>query len=307
MIVAVATSLLFTASACKKQKLVKNETGEVSQDNRDTQAGIDGAVTDGNTAMSSNSLMNGRVASGAAAGDVCGASVDTTQRSQGILTLTFDGTSNCNGHIRTGKLKLTLQGYTSGKRWSDVGAVMSTEFTNYNVKRVSDNKSLTYNGVVNVTNVSGGNIVKLVLGMQPNVIHKVDGTNLSVKFDDGKISNFNLSRQYTHTYSNSIYEIKGEGTGTQNGISNIENWGTTREGDGFTSQVVEPVIWNSTCSGHKPAKGKLDIQVESKDFGLMTTLGVDASGNVVTSGCPWGYKVEWSLGNKSGSKLFKYQ
>jgi hypothetical protein len=146
----------------------------------------------------------------------------------------------------------------------------------------------------------------MVLGFQPNVVHKVEGSGIVTKFDDGKTTTSNISRQFTHTYSNNVYTVKGEGMGTRNGLSSVENWGTTREGDEFTSQVTEPVIWNSTCGAHKPVAGKLDIKVSSKDFGLITTLGVDNSGNVVSSGCPWGLKVEWTFKNKTGSKLYAY-
>ncbi len=300
----VTVSVLAVLPSCRKNKIVKNETGQVSEDNNNIQQGIDAAVVDGSNSATNNSNINGRVQ--ALAPDVCGATTDTTLRSQGIITLTFDGTSNCNGRIRSGKLRLTLQDYTSGKRWKDAGAVLRFDFIDYKVTRTADNIGLLFNGSTNLTNSSGGNVVLMVLGLQPSVIHKVDGNGLSVKFDDGKTSTFNVSRQYTHTYSNSVYQIKGEGTGNRNNLPNIENWGTTRDGDEFTSQVTDPVIWNSTCTAGKPVKGKLDIKVASKQFGLITTLGTDNSGNVVTNGCPWGLKVEWTYKNKTGSKLYAY-
>jgi len=292
-------------TSCKKNRLVKNETGEISQENTQVQSDVDGAIDDANNVVSGNNLMRGS-SSSSAAGDICGGTVDTTQRSQGVLTVTFDGVSGCNGRIRSGKLKLTLLDYASGKRWKDQNAILQVDFIEYYVKRQSDNKSLTFNGISQITNISGGHIINMVLGLQPNVIHKVTSNELKVKFDDGKTSTFNISRQYTHTYSNSVYEIKGEGMGTNNGLSNLENWGTTRDGDHFTSQVVEPVIWNSTCGANKLIKGKLDIKVDSKEFALVTTLGVNSDGTVTTSGCPWGIKVEWKYKNKTGSKLYPY-
>jgi hypothetical protein len=297
-------TLSFTQS-CKKNRLVKNETGQVSEDNSQIQQGMDAAVYDGTNAMSGNSSINGRVMN-AAAITVCGATTDTSQKAQGIITLNFDGSTICNGRIRAGMIKLTLVGYTTGTRWKTAGAVCRMDFTDYKVTRSSDSKSLVFNGTANVTNVSGGNIVLLTFGLQPNVIHKIESGAITVKFDDGKTSTCNLSRQFTYTYSNGVYQVKGEGVGSKNGLSSIENWGTTRDGDEFTSQVTQPVIWNSTCGAHKPVSGKLDIQVASKEFGLVTTLGVDNSGNVVSSGCPWGLKVEWTYKNKSGSKLYAY-
>lgn len=304
IVAVIALGMIAVLPSCRKNRIVKNETGQVSEDNSNIQQGIDAAVVDGSNSATNNAMINGRVQG--MAPDVCGATADTTLRSQGIITLNFDGTTNCNGRIRAGKIRLTLVDYTAGKRWKDVGAVLKFDFIDYKVTRSSDSKSLTFNGTSNLTNTSGGNVVLMVLGFQPNVIHRVDGTGINVKFDDGKTSTFNVSRQYTHTYSNSVYQVKGEGTGNRNSLPNIENWGTTRDGDEFTSQVTEPVIWNSTCGAGKPVAGKLDIKVASKDFGLITTLGTDNSGNVVSGGCPWGLKVEWTYKNKTGSKLYAY-
>jgi hypothetical protein len=293
--------------SCKKNRIVKNETGQVSEDNSNIQAGMDGAVDDGTKAMSDNSAISGRLDGTVAALIApCGYTVDTTQRPLGILTLNFDGTTACNGRIRAGSIKLTLQDYTLGKRWKDAGAVVRMDFTNYKVTRASDSKSITFNGTANMTNVSGGNVVLMVLGFQQNVVHKVESSNSTALFDDGKTSTFNLSRQYTHTYSNNVYQVKGEGVGTHNSLSNIENWGTTRDGDEFTSQVTQAVIWNSSCGAGKPVSGKLDIKVASKQFSLITTLGVDNAGNISTATCPWGMKVEWTYKNKTGSKLYAY-
>lgn len=304
--IVVGTAILVLPS-CRKNRLVKNETGQVSEDNSNIQAGMDAAVDDGTKAITSNSTTNGKI-DGAllAALQVCGATTDTSLKTQGILTLNFDGTTNCNGRIRSGRIKLTLQDYSNGKRWKDAGAVLRLDFTDYKVVRASDNKSLTFNGASTVTNVSGGNIILLTFAIQPNLVHKVDGSSISVKFDDGKTSTFNISRRFTYTYASGVYNLVAEGTGTKNNLSNIENWGTTRDGDEFTSQVQEVVKWNSTCGAHKPLSGKIDIQVASKEFGLTTTLGTDNSGNVVSSGCPWGLKVEWKYKNKTGSKLYAY-
>lgn len=300
-------STLLVTESCRKNKEFKNETGEVSEDNKNIQSNVDNVVNEANQVLSGSNGFSGKTENlGAYSDSLCGAEIDTSLKSQGIITLIFDGVTNCSNRIRSGKVKLTLQGFSTGARWKDVNAKLTIDYIDYKVTRVNDNKSLTFNGTNTLTNTSGGNAVLLVFGMQNQLIHDVNGNNLIVKFDDESTSTFNLSRRYTHTYSNSVYQVKGEGTGTENGISNLENWGITREGDNFTSQVVEPVIWNSTCGAHKPVEGKLEIIVDAKDFNFLTTFGVDASGNVVTSGCPWGLKVEWAYKNKTGSKLYQY-
>lgn len=298
-------------SSCKKRKEFKNETGQVSDDNSNITSSIDGSVNDVNATIAKDGNMNGRLASPAKylSDTVCGATVDATLHAQGIITLTFDGSVDCNGRKRSGTIKATLQDYATGKRWKDVGAVLRLDYTDYKVVRTSDNKSLTFNGSHTITNVSGGNSVLLILNLQQTVVHQVDGSNINVKFDDGKTAVCNISRKYTHTVTRTpqwIYTITGEGTGSHNGLNNIENWGTTRDGDDFTSQVQQAVVWNTTCTPSKPKSGKMEIKVAAKDFSFITTFGVDAGGNQVSSGCPWGFKVEWSYKNKTKDKLYPY-
>jgi hypothetical protein len=306
-----AVLVVFMLSSCSKERRAFNkEDGEVSKDNKEIQSSIDDVTNESNRILSDNSMMSGKGNENDEAlaylANQCGYTVDTTQRTQGILTVNFDGSTNCNGRIRSGKVKLTLENYTNGTRWKDVNAVLNVDYIDYKVARASDNKSLTFNGSKKVSNLSGGNAVLLILGMQPNLVHRVTGSNILVKHDDGNTSTFNLARKWTHTYSNAVYKIVGEGEGSQNGLSNVENWGTTKTGDGFTSQVLEPVVFNSTCGAHRPVSGKLEIVVENKYFSYTTTFGVDASGNVVTGTCPWGLKVEWKYKNKTGTKLFPY-
>ncbi len=294
-------------TSCKKRREFKKESGQVSEDTKNIQAGIDDCVADANTAVSNNKTINGRVLQIAAIQtNVCGASVDTTQKSQGILTVTYDGTTVCDGRKKAGTVKITLVDFVNGKRWVDAGAVLQLDYTNFKVTRTSDNKSITFNGTNTITNVNGGNLVTLYLAWQTSLIRKVEGANLTAKFDDNTQATFNLSRKYTFTFSGNVLLCSGEGEGTSNGISSLENWGTTRDGDSFTSQVVNPVKWNSNCGWPKPLEGKLDIKVAAKDFDLITTFGVDASGNAVASGCPWGLKVEWTYNNHTGNKLYQY-
>ncbi|HET6245200.1 MAG: hypothetical protein H0V01_11975 [Bacteroidetes bacterium] len=303
-VIVILSTLVFTES-CRKNKEFKKEDGAISEDNKNIQSNIDNVVNEANQVLSGS--YSGKTQIPGAYGDsICGATVDTSLRSQGIITIVFDGSTNCYNRKRSGSVKLTLQGYATGKRWSDVNAVLTIDYIDYKVTRVNDNISLTFNGTNNLTNTSGGNVITLLFGMQNQLIHDVNGSNLIVKFDDQTTSTFNISRRYTHTWTNPVYQIKGEGTGTQNNISNLENWGVTKDGDNFTSQVTEPVIWNTTCGAHKPVAGKMEIIVDAKEFSFITTIGVDASGNVVNSGCPWGLKVEWTYKNNTGSHLYQY-
>lgn len=220
----------------------------------------------------------------------------------------------CNNRKRSGSIKLTLLDFPS-KKWKDAGAVLQIDYNSYKVVRASDNKGIQFDGTHLLTNVSGGNwLTILFLPAHANLVHKVTGTDLKVTFDDGKIAKWNINRQYTYSYSMNgttpVITCAGEGLGTQNGISQLENWGTTRDGDAFTSQIVENVVWNTTCGAHAPVTGKINIKVDAKEFELTSVIGVDVSGNPVTPAvntCPYGLKVSWIWKTKTGSKIYPYQ
>ena len=72
-----------------------------------------------------------------------------------------------------------------------------------------------------------------------------------------------------------VFTCSCEGFGSNNGISNLENQGTTREGDAFTSQITEAVVWNTTCGANAGVTGKLLMKVDSKEFEITVTVGVE--------------------------------
>jgi hypothetical protein len=305
------TGLLFMAS-CKKRQAFKNEDGQTSIDNRNVQSENDNAVSDINNVISNQPLMNGRTASpsntNGVLSNICGLVVDTTGAHLGTITLNFNGTS-CNNRTRTGSIKLTIIDYASGKRWKQAGCVMKVDYINYKITRTSDGKFVMLNGTQNLTNISGGSFLALLFNLQPNLSASVTGTNLSVTFESNKTATYNIHRKFTYTWANSILKCVGEGIGTHNGLSNLENWGKTRDGDDFTSQVITPVVWNTTCGAWAPIEGQVHIKVDSKEFEVKGTFGVNSSGNVVAVGtnqCPYGWKIDWTYKNRSNSKTIGY-
>ena len=302
-------SLFFS---CKKKSEFKQEDGSTAEEVSEMQSSADAGIDDANRAVNDVGGIAGRsledLQSLQSIMAICGGTADTTQRDQGIVTVTFDGTTPCNGRIRSGTIKATLIGFSTGTRWKDANAVLQLDFTAYKVVRASDKKSWTFDGRTTNTNVSGGNLVLMWLKLQPNVVNKVEGTDLKVTFDDGKTGTFNISRQYTHTYDHTakVHTIKGEGLGSHNGISQLENWGVNRDGLAFTNKVVEPIVVNTSCALNKPIAGKFELAVEEKDFTLITTANVDQDGNPV-SACGYGYKVEWTYKGKTKHKIIAYK
>jgi hypothetical protein len=310
-VIGLSTLLFFTA--CKKKETKTEapvETPDIQSgaDSRDAQSENDAAMEDINNVIG-NSRLAGKSAESAGAagvtGDICGLTVDSVDVVNGVITFSYTGVT-CFNRTRTGVIKLTLQGLN---KWKNVGSIIKVEYKNYKVVRASDKKSVTLNGIQFLTNVSGGTWWDLViLKTKTNLVSTVTGTNLNVTFEDNKTAVYNMNRRITYTYPGNIVTVKAEGIGSSAGINDLENFGTGRNGEVFTSQVTTPIVWNVTCGG-AVIQGAVNIKVSSKAFDLKFTYGVDVSGNPVVVGannCPYGWKLEWTVNGSSNSKIFGY-
>lgn len=313
-VIALAAGLMFTS--CKKRQAFKDEDGQASADNSTANSENDAAISDVNDVISNTPLMKGKSSdpnntngTNGILGNICGLSVDTNGAYIGTIKLNYQGIV-CNNRKREGSIKLTIVDYASGKRWKQANTVLKVEYLNYKVTRASDGKSVKLNGTQYVTNISGGTWFELIFLGQADLVHSVTGTNLNVTFDEDKTAVYNIHRKFTYTWGNSVLTAKGEGIGSFNSLSNLENYGTTRNGETFTSQVKTPIIWNTTCGAWAPIQGNVEIKVDSKEFALNVTFGVDGSGNPVSVGanaCPYGWKVEWTRKNKTNKKIIGYK
>jgi hypothetical protein len=309
----IALSILVLSTSCKKKQEFNEEDGQDTVDTRTLQAETDAAIGDANTVLSDQALLSGRPASGEKVSNItgtsiCGMTLDTTNVTSGVLYLNFNGTV-CNNRKREGQIKLSIVGYPN-KKWKQVGALLKLEYINYKVSRASDGKFVQLNGTVDVTNVNGGTWVDIAFFGKPNVVHEVKGTAIKVKYENSVgTAEYNVHRRYTYTYSNLVFTCKGEGIGSQDGVNNLENWGLTRNGKSFTSQVTSPVIWNTTCGGGAPTDGEILIKVEEKEFELRCIFAVNSGGDEVSvapNTCAYGWKVEWKRKNKTKSRIFAY-
>lgn len=304
-------SMVFTS--CKKRKEAKNEDGQASTDNKNVQSENDAAMSDINDIVASSSLKGknaGTYNSKGVTGNVCGVTVDSVNIATGSILLNFDGTT-CNNRTRTGSIRLTILDFPN-KEWKDAGAVMKVDFINYKVMRASDGKFVLLNGTQNIVNVSGTTWWDLLFTTaHSSIITEVKSNGgVNVTFEDGKTAVYNINRRITYAWISGFnFSCTAEGIGTQESLSNLENYGTTREGDAFTSQVTTPIVWNVTCGWWAPVQGAVEIKVDSKDFALNVTFSVDKDGNPVTAAansCPYGWKVEWKHKNKTRKKVFGY-
>lgn len=310
-----AGSLAFTS--CKKRQAAKDEDGQSSADSRNVQSENDAAINDVNAEIGALTSLRGKSANSNAVEEYYRAfgitatyyTVDTTNIQNGSIVINYNGTVVSN-RKREGSIKLTILDYVNGKRWKQQGCIIQVDFMDYKVTRASDGKFVKLNGTQYYKNETGGSWWEfLFIKTQSSLGTSVTGSNLNVTFDDGKTAVYNINRKFTFTLPNNILTCTGEGIGTSESLSSLENYGTTRDGDAFTSQVKTPIVWNVTCGAWAPIQGNVEIKVEDKDFTLNCTFGVDKDGNVVTVGsnaCPYGWKVDWKYKNKARKKIFGY-
>ena len=221
-------------------------------------------------------------------------SVDTSQAATGLIVLNYNGNNCANTKLRSGSISIQLP-YINGSvvRWHVQGASITLTFNNYKVTRLSDNKSLTLNGTHTITNVSGGVIATITSGT-PRV-HKIRA-NMQLTFDDGTNRTWQAARTRTFTIANNIISEQIVGDTTVSNYNNVAMWGTNRAGTNFYISIPTPVVENilgGTCL-YKPLSG---VRVHNGIAHPITvTYGVDTNGNAVTSGCPYGWKANWTNG-----------
>jgi hypothetical protein len=203
---------------------------------------------------------------------------------------------------RTGTITIQLPyNGTTVTTWSTPGATASLTFNNFKVTNLANNKSITYNGVHQVTNVNGGGIIQLYLGT--SIINKVRAC-MQLTFGDSTTRTWNVAE--TRTLSSVAYSgiVKATTTGDTvlAGHNHVAFWGVNRLNESFTIDMPTPfsyMAYGTTCL-IKPRTGVIVFYGVSHSLTL--TYGVDSSGNPTTA-CPYGYKFSWVDGNGTNQQI----
>lgn len=293
--------------SCKKDKETEPpqldaQTKQFNDDSNNYKSESDQADNDIN-----NSLEDipgfGRLA-GVQSATICGCTIDTSQVAQKILYYNFDGITPCLSPSRTraGQIKVQL---TTGNLWSDAGSILTLTYINFKVTRLSDNKSITFNGVKTLKNMNGNNWLGFFLGTA-TLKYQARAFNVQVTFDNNVNATWNKAYITEWSYAPSDQRITFTTTGDTvlNGHNNVEAWGVNRYGQSFTSHYNTAILSNTYCGLWRPNAGELVHQVNGADFTL--TLGVDQTGNPTTLDCAYGYKVTWLYNGNTASVVLSY-
>lgn len=287
-----------TLTSCKKDKTdttpqTADETSVFSQQANDeatTNTSADMSLDDAEATLSATTLSGFKTSS---IPGLCNATVDSTQKSSGIITINYNGNS-CDGlRSRTGSIVLHLANYPTTK-WKDAGAELSITYNNFKVTVNATGKSNTLNGTHTIINVSGGIVAHI--GVSPNpttIVRKIRSSNMTLTFDDGTQRTWSVARQRTWTGSGGVVTgLSIAGDTTINSNANTVVWGTNRAGNSFSTVINTPVTVGSTCGWYAPTAGVKTHYFNNRV--ATVTFGTDANGNVVTTGCPNHYRINWT-------------
>lgn len=288
---------MFVFTGCKKSNTDsdsnydENQKVTVHTDDQSRFSGdMDAIVNDENTAIESTAAFSGRGTE--IATTLCNANV-TLDSSGGnrTLTIVYSG-GQCLGTNRKIEGTVTLS-IPLSQHFADQGAVVTATYSNLKITRVSDNKSMTFNGTHTLTNVNGGRIFQLAsLG---TIIHDLNSSGMQVTFDDGSTRSWMVSRRRTYSYDNGIV-LTVTGTHTEGNTQNVSEWGTTRFGTPFVTAITQPVMVKQSCD-FRVVSGQVSHTRMIAD--VVVTFGLNASGEPLAT-CPAGafyYKVVWTGSN----------
>ncbi|CAN5715527.1 hypothetical protein BH11BAC4_BH11BAC4_14620 [soil metagenome] len=289
MFASIAFSLTFTS--CKKSDTTTADNTDLAT-HSDDQARFDNETdavnNDANAAVENYNAFAGRPASVLTLPCDASSVLDSTATLRRI-TITYNGTNCAGTRIRTGVVVLTMP---LGQHFRDAGAVLTTTFQNLKITRISDNKSITINGVHEVKNVTGGRLYELP--SMGTIVHEITSPGMSVLFDNGSTRTWQVGKRRTFTYNNGIV-ITTIGIHSDGGITGIAEWGTNRFGNAFVTAITEPMVIRQDCN-FRLTKGQVTHRRLAAD--VTVTFGLDAAGLPTT--CPAGvyyYKLVWTGAN----------
>lgn len=305
LVLAVSILIVTSCTKAKNNAIADPNAKQHNEDVSNTKSESDNINSDVNNALTNISGFgkNGSLE----ALSICGASIDSSQKNAAIpsITITFDGTTVCSNpsRIRSGTVKVEL---ISGAKWTDAGAKLRVTHTNYKVTFPSlNNHYLVFNGTKYLTDVNGINWLTIYLGSSTASIRE-RCYDMQVTFENGQTSLWKSARlsEWGIKNGSEIYAIVNGDT-TINGKT-IDSWGVTRFGTNFTTEMIQPWKSSTTCGWWRPTQGKYTSTTDN--FSVTATFGVNSSGTQISSGCAYGFKLNWTLtsNNASGEVILGY-
>jgi hypothetical protein len=285
--------LSLTFSSCKKESKANDSTN--TKDANGVSNAVDATSDDATALAGQVAGIAGKTTSGGWF-MLCGSTVVDTGDGH-TITVTYDGSTVCNGVKRTGTVVVTLAaGSTS---WAQAGAVVNVAINNVKVIDATTGNSFTLNGNHTITNVTGGLAWTLWWNAPSGTIvkHRDQSSNMSVTFSDGTNATWNVDRTRTWSLNNGVITFSVS-TDHNNGE---DTWGTNRYGEQFNTNIATPISANNAniVCYWRPFQGKYVYNVPSRSATASILFGTNSSGGSVgtPTNCAPGYYLTYNLSN----------
>ena len=302
--------MALTFSGCQRLKdLLDPEIEQHNTDSNDLKTEFDQIDDDINNSI--NNLDGFGKTDETFSSPMCGATMDTSELAQNTVYFNFDGSTPCFSPSRTrsGQIKVEL---INGQYWGDAGAVIKQTFTNVKITRLSDDRSLEFNGTRTLENVNGFNWWEFLLGNE-SIMYRARMVGMDVTFDNNQSATWNHARTTMWSYipngdnpdiPHAYFKFEANGDTAVNGHSSTDSWGVNRYGSDFVNYYNSSIESDTYFGLWRPTQGEVVHAVDNAEYSL--TLGVDEDGNASTELCGYGFKVSWDVGGDQNEQIFSY-
>jgi hypothetical protein len=279
-----AATVSIGIQSCKKDSDNETTTGTTTDDAAVMQQTADDMAYAQETEYAMNDADNAMSYSGFGKSfTIDGAVIDSFMIDKKIV-ITYNGNDGTGRRHRSGKISIQL---TGGAFWREKDATINIVFTDYTVKHNATGRTIKLNGTYTVSNRTGGTII--FMAQDDSIVQRMSG-DMRVSFDNGEQRTWTISRDRTIGRNAQGYYISISGYGAEGSEKQIAIKGTGRSGRNFITVLSAPVVFSSGCSWNATS-GMLSYK--SAGSSIDVTYGVDASGNMQQSGCPYGYRMNW--------------
>jgi hypothetical protein len=295
-----AAAMIFILTSCAKDKTTTKDTTntesmqQLTTDANNVENTSDQAMDDANVVLSAGVLKSGEIGGGP-----CNVTVTFSPVVNDSITIDiyYHGHDCQERRDRQGHIILKKKYH---EPWGTPGATVLATFNDFKVTRLSNGKSLTFNGTKHFQNVSGHYLWELDSNTVTSIEHRVWGS-ITATFDDGKTRVWNIARQRVFTGHLGQLIMTVTGIGSADGYDNLWAWGTNRNGENFYTQINQAIVHKQVCD-FDPCSGVMMHQIPSASKSATATFGYDSNNNPITNGdCPTRYRVDWVSGSHSGT------
>ena len=301
-----AIGAVITLNSCKKTATSTSDDSISAQDYASLSNAVNATSDDATAAAGQVKSFSGKTEGWWNSAVLCGATtVDTGTVGNRVITITYDGTTTCNGITRQGSVSIVN---SSGIAWKDAGSVLTITFNSLVITDPISGYSYTITGSHTLTKETAGLEWQVIAQVVTNttVTRRNTGT-LTITFSDGTSRTWTVDR--TRSWSSAI----GGGVNTitvsiySEAAGGVDVTGTNRFGTPFTNTIETAIAANNqTGCIWRPYQGKMVHSIANRTTTVL--FGTNSAGTSIGSPttCGDGYFITTVRNNRTFTRFVRY-